>query len=230
MVLEVDNIYKKINDKSIINNISFNLEEGKVLGILGPNGNGKTTLLNLIFGFLKADSGKILINGKDVGVESKKLVSFLQDKTNFPLKMTIEEVTNFYKTFYNDFNKEKMEELLEVMKLDKKMKIKELSKGMEEKLFLSLTLSRESKLFLLDEPITGVDPVAREKIINSIINSISENSSMIITTHYIGELENIFDDIIFIGEGKIVEMGNAEDLRIKYNASIDEIYRKIFAE
>lgn len=230
MLLEVNNLYKKFNNKKVLEDISFTLQKGKVLGILGPNGKGKTTLLNSIYGFIKVDKGSIKIDGNNVGIETKKIVSYLQDKAYYPKKMTIQGAIDFYSSFFDDFKINKMDELLIEMNLKKEEYIRNLSKGMTEKLFLSLALSRNSKLFLLDEPISGVDPVAREKIINSIINNISEESSMIITTHYVGELENIFDEVIFIGEDGIVEMGDAEDLRIKYNSSIDGIYRKVFAE
>lgn len=230
MLLEVNNLCKKFHNKKVLEDISFTLQEGKVLGILGPNGKGKTTLLNSIYSFIKCDKGSIKIDGINVGIETKKIVSYLQDKATFPKKMTIQGAIDFYNDFFHDFNMEKMEKLLIEMNLNRQDNISDLSKGMTEKLFLSLALSRDSRLFLLDEPISGVDPVAREKIINSIINNISEESSMIITTHYVGELENIFDEVIFIGEDGIVEMGDAEDLRIKYSASIDGIYRKVFAE
>ena len=137
---------------------------------------------------------------------------------------------NLYNDFFNDFDREKMDYYLEFMNLDSESRIRDLSKGMMEKFNLSLTLSRKAKLYMLDEPISGVDPVSREKILDAILESLSENSSMIITTHYIGELERIFDEVIFLGDGKIIENGDAEELRIKYQGSIDEIYRKIFAE
>lgn len=229
-LLEVNNIYKKIEGKKILNGLSLNLESGKVLGILGPNGQGKTTLLNSIQGFLKVDSGEIKLDGIAIGCETKKYIAYLQDKNVLHKNMTIKNAIALYKDFFEQFDEEKMEYYIDFMKLDKNMKVKSLSKGMAEKLNLSLTLSRKAKLYMLDEPISGVDPVSREKILDAILDSLSEESSMIITTHYVGELERIFDDVAFLGEGKIMEVGNAEDLRIKYSSSIDEIYRKIFAE
>jgi ABC-2 type transport system ATP-binding protein len=229
-LLEVKEVVKSIENKSILKGLTFSLDKGKVLGVMGPNGSGKTTLLNSIFGFLRVNSGEIKIDGANVGVETKKIVSYLQDKCTFPKWMKVKDVINYYEKFFEDFNKEKMEDLLSKMKLQQNTKIKQLSKGMNEKLSLSLILSREAKLYLLDEPVSGVDPVAREKIIGFIIESLSENSSLIITTHYVGELERIFDDVLFIGDGKVVEQGEAESLRIKYGLSIDGIYRKIFRE
>lgn len=229
-LLEVQNVCKKIGFKNILNDMSFTLEKGKVLGVMGPNGNGKTTLLNIIGGLLKKTSGDIFINGKAISINTKNDVAFLQDKIPFKKYMLVKDAVNFYSDFFEDFDRKRMSELLIKMNLEENMKIRNMSKGMVEKLSLSLTMSRKAKLYLLDEPITGVDPVSREKILDLIIESISEESSMIITTHYVGELERVFDEVLFIGEGRVVESGNAEDLRIKYDKSIDEIYREIFAE
>lgn len=228
-LLEVKDVYKTLDYKKILKGISFNLEKGKVLGIMGPNGSGKTTLLNTIFGFFRAERGEILIDGLNPGVESKKIVSYLLDKSIFPSWMKISDGINYYKDFFPDFNIEKMNGLLKVMNLEEEMLIKSLSKGMNEKFALSLALSRKAKLYMLDEPISGVDPVTRDKILDAIIDSLDEESSLIITTHYIGELERIFDEALFIGDGKVVESGKAEELRIKHNCSIDELYRKLFS-
>jgi len=229
-LLEVNNLSKRIKGKEILRGLSFNLEKGKVLGIMGPNGQGKTTLLNVIQGFLKADKGEIKINGNIQSALTKNDISFLQDVNIFNKSMKIKDAINLYVDFFNDFDKEKMDYYLEFMNLDSSSKIRDLSKGMMEKFNLSLALSRRAKLYMLDEPISGVDPVSREKILDVILENLSEDSSMIITTHYIGELERIFDEVIFLGDGKIIEHGDAEELREKYKESIDQIYRKIFAE
>lgn len=229
-LLEVNNISKGIKGKEILKGISFNLGQGKVLGIMGPNGQGKTTLLNVIQGFLKADNGEIKINGNPQSALTKNDISFLQDVNIFNKSMRIKDAINLYVDFFDDFDKEKVNYYLDFMNLDSSSRIKDLSKGMMEKFNLSLALSRKAKLYMLDEPISGVDPVAREKILDAILENLSEDSSMIITTHYIGELERIFDEVIFLGDGKIIEYGDAEELREKYKGSIDEIYRKIFAE
>lgn len=229
-VLEVHNVYKRIKGKSILNGVTLSVEQGRVLGIMGPNGQGKTTLLNVIQGFLKADKGDIVIDGVAINTNSKESIAYLQDKNIFPKSMKIKEAITLYGNFFEDFNVEKMNYYLEFMNLDRNSKIKDLSKGMSEKFNLSLVLSRKVKLYLLDEPISGVDPVSREKILDTILENLSEESSMIITTHYIGELERIFDDVAFLGDGRIIEYDEAENLRAKYNASIDEVYRKIFSE
>lgn len=229
-ILEVNNLMKIFGRKTVLNDITLTLEPGKVLGILGPNGNGKTTLLNIITGLYKATAGEVKVDGILVGYESKKIVSYLQEKDYLYKWMRIEDAVSFYKDFFEDFDEVKANELLGFMKLDKKLKVRNLSKGMLEKLGLTLTLSRKSKLYILDEPISGVDAISRDKIVDAIINNLDEKASMIITTHYVGELEKLFDEVIFIGEGSIIEKGDAEDLREKYGASIDEIYRKVFAE
>lgn len=229
-ILEVNNIIKKFGRKTVLNDITLSLEPGKVLGILGPNGNGKTTLLNIIVGLYKPTFGDVKVDGILVGSESKKIVSYLQEKDFLYKWMKIEDVVSFYNDFFEDFDEDKATELFVFMKLDRKLKVRNLSKGMLEKLGLTLTLSRKSKLYILDEPISGVDAISRDKIVEAIINNLDENASMIITTHYAGELEKLFDEVIFIGEGSIIEKGDAEDLREKYCASIDEIYRNVFAE
>lgn len=229
-LLEVNNLSKRIKGKEILRGLSFNLEKGKVLGIMGPNGQGKTTLLNVIQGFLKADKGEIKVNGNPQSALTKNDISFLQDVNIFNKSMKIKDAINLYVDFFSDFDKEKMDYYLDFMNLDSSARIRDLSKGMMEKFNLSLALSRRAKLYMLDEPISGVDPVSREKILDAILENLSEDSSMIITTHYIGELERIFDEVIFLGDGKIIEYGDAEELREKYKGSIDEIYRKIFAE
>ena len=229
-VFMINNLFKNIGNKKIIKGLNLSLNKGKVLGILGPNGKGKTTLLNIISGMVKPTSGEVLIDGVKVSCETKKLVSFLQEKNTLSSWMTIKDAINFYKDFFEDFDEEKVKELLKFMNLDENLKIKTLSKGMLEKLNLSLTLSRKAKLYILDEPISGVDIVSREKIIAAIIDNIGKDSSMIITTHYVGELEGVFDEVAFLDDGKIVEVNDAEVLREKYGKSIEDIYKYIFAE
>lgn len=229
-LLEINNLTKNFSSKHVLNGLTLTLTKGKVLGILGPNGQGKTTLLNLISGLLKPSGGNIKINGILVGTETKKFVSYLQEKDFLPKWMKISDSIKFYKDFFSDFNEEKCLKLLKFMNLDINLKVKTLSKGMLEKLGLCLTLSRSASLYILDEPISGVDIISRDKIIDAIIHNIDSDASMIITTHYVGELERLFDEVIFLGDGSILEQGAAEDLRVKYEASIDQIYRKVFAE
>jgi ABC-2 type transport system ATP-binding protein len=229
-IVEIKNLTKKYSNKVALNNISLSIEEGKVVGILGPNGSGKTTLIKILTGLLRQTSGEVLIDGHKIGVYTKRVVSYLPDR-NFLYKwMKIKDALDFFKDFYSDFDEAKFEELLEFMKLDKNMKIDTLSKGMHEKLNLSLVLSRNAKLYVLDEPIGGVDPVARDQILNAIINNYNEKSSMIITTHLVRDMENILDEVVFLKEGNVILQGGAEDLREEKGKQIDDIYKEIFGE
>jgi len=229
-VLEANDLCKNYGKKMALTNLNLKLEKGKILGLLGPNGSGKTTLIKIITGLLRESSGQILVSGMKPGIESKKIVSYLPDKNYIYKWMKIKDAVQLFKDFYDDFDENKINELLKFMKLDKNMKVTSLSKGMTEKLNLSLVLSRQAELYVLDEPIAGVDPVAREKILDAIINNYTKNSSMIITTHLVKDIERIFDDVAFISYGRIIKEENAEELRIQNNKSIDEIYREIFAE
>ena len=229
-ILEITNLSKNFGAKHVLNDISFTVKKGKVLGILGPNGQGKTTLLNIISGLFKPTLGNVRIKGISVGRETKEFVSYLQEKDYLFKWMKVNDALKFYKDFFSDFDVNKALNLLKFMNIQTDAKLKSLSKGMLEKVALSLTLSRNCNLYILDEPISGVDIISRDKIINAIIDNLDNNASMIITTHYVGELEQLFDEVIFLGEGSIIENGDAEELRIKYGTSIDQIYRKVFAE
>ena len=227
-IVETKYLSKSYFNKKALDNLNLKIESGKVVGILGPNGSGKTTLIKILTGLLRQSSGEVQIDGHDIGVYTKSIVSYLPDR-NFLYKwMSIEDACEFYKDFYSDFNEERFEELLKFMKLEKNMKIEELSKGMHEKLNLSLVLSRNAKLYVLDEPIAGVDPVARDQILDAIINNYNEKSSMLITTHLVRDMENLFDEVIFLKEGNIVLEGNAEALREEKGKQIDDIYKEIF--
>lgn len=229
-IVEISNLTKKYASKTALDHLSLNIEAGKVVGILGPNGSGKTTLIKIITGLLRQTSGEVLIDGRKVGVDTKSIVSYLPDR-NFLYKwMRIEDAFHLYKDFYADFDENKFAELLDFMKLEKSMKIDSLSKGMHEKLNLSLVLARNAKLYILDEPIAGVDPVARDQILDAIINNFNEDSSMIITTHLVRDMENMLDDVVFIKDGTVVLTGNAEALREEKGKQIDEIYKEVFGE
>lgn len=227
-IIEIKNLTKIYFNKRALDNISLNIEEGKVVGILGPNGSGKTTLIKILTGLLRETKGEVLIDGHKVGVYTKSIVSYLPDRNFLYSWMTIKDAFEFFKDFYKDFDEEKFEELLDFMKLEKGMKITSLSKGMHEKLNLSLVLSRKAKLYILDEPIAGVDPVARDQILDAIISNYRENSSMLITTHLVRDIESVFDDVIFLKEGEVVLKGNAEALREERGKKIDDIYKEIF--
>lgn len=214
--------------KSALNGLNLEVEEGKITGLLGPNGSGKTTFLKIAAGILKQSSGEILINGNKPGVKTKSEVSYLPDKDYIFKWMRINDAIDFFKDMYDDFDKNKALELLKFMNLEEDSKVKTLSRGMCEKFYLTLVLSRKAKLYILDEPLGGVDPVTREKILDAILENYTENSSIVITTHLVSDIERLFDDVAFISEGKIILSGNAEELRAERKMSIDEIYREVF--
>ena len=227
-ILKTEDLCKSYFNKRALQGVNLTIPQGKIVGLLGPNGSGKTTFLKIAAGVLHPSSGQILIDGQKPGIYTKSIVSYLPDTEYFFKWMKIKDAVHYFKDFYADFDEVKASELLEFMKLDVNSSIKSLSKGMKEKLKLTLVLSRKAKLYILDEPLGGVDPTAREKILDAIINNFSENSSMIITTHLVNDIERIFDDVAFINDGEIVLQGNAEELRLSKNKSIDELYREVF--
>lgn len=227
-ILKSDGLCKSYLNKKALRGVDLEIVPGRIVGLLGPNGSGKTTFLKIAAGILHASSGKVLIDGQEPGVYTKSIVSYLPDNEYLLNWMKVKDALNYFKDFYSDFDKKKAEELLVFMDLDKNSTVKSLSKGMKEKLKLTLVLSRKAKLYILDEPLGGVDPTAREKILTAIVNNFSENSSMIITTHLVNDIERIFDDVAFISAGEIVLKGNAEELRMEREKSIDELYREVF--
>lgn len=227
--LEAQLVSKKYFKKQALNEIDICVEKGKIIGILGPNGSGKTTFLKLIAGLIRPSSGSIKICDSEIGYRTKELVSYLPDSEFLYPWMKIIDAKKAYAAFFHDFNENRFKELLEFMKLDESMSVKGLSKGMKEKLALALTLSRDAKLFILDEPLNGVDPVAREQILGAIIKGFSSESSMLITSHLINEIESILDEVYFLKEGKIELYGEAESLRSEKNMTLDELYREVFA-
>ncbi|NBI05899.1 ABC transporter ATP-binding protein [Senegalia massiliensis] len=227
-IVEMKNLTKKYMKKTALKDVNLNIEKGKIIGLLGPNGSGKTTMIKILMGILTQSTGEVSIAGKKPGTETKSMVSYLPDR-NFLYKwMKIKDSIDLFDDFYNDFDREKAKKLLEFMELEEDMKVTKLSKGMQEKLNLTLVLSRNAKLYILDEPIAGVDPVAREKILDAIINNYNEDSSMLITTHLVHDLERVFEEVAFLKNGEIVLNGNVESLRNERNMSVDELYREVF--
>lgn len=230
-ILEIKNLTKKYkNRKDALKNLSITVQTGKIVGLLGPNGSGKTTLIKSIVGLLRPDEGEIKIDGHLPGIHSKAVTAYLPDLDYLPKWMKVKDAVEFFQEFYDDFDIDKSERLLNFMKLNKNQKVSEYSKGMIEKLQLALVLARNAKLYILDEPIAGVDPVSREKILDSIVEFYNEDSSMIITTHLVTDIERVFDDVAFIKDGEIILYSEAEELRLKHNQSIDQLYREVFAE
>ena len=227
-LLEVKNLNKTFDNKEILKDINFSVSGGKIIGLLGKNGVGKTTLIKLINDLLTPTSGEILIKGKKIGVETKKIVSYLPERTYLNKQMKVCEVIDYFKDFYEDFDSSKAKKLLKDLDLDINLPLTKMSKGMQEKVGLVLVMSRSADLYILDEPLGGVDPATRDYILDTILSNFNENASVIISTHLISDIERILDEVIFIDKGKIVLQSDADKLRNKEKASIDEIFRRMF--
>lgn len=227
-ILEITHVSKTYGKKEALKDVSLKIEPGKVVGLLGPNGSGKSTLIKLINGLLQPTDGQILVAGQALGIETKKMISYLPERTYLNEWMKVKDLLGFFSDFYEDFDIEKARQMLATLKIDEDSKLKTLSKGTKEKVQLILVMSRKAKLYILDEPIGGVDPAARDYILNTIIKNYSEESSVIIATHLIQEVENICDDIIFLGYGEVRLQGNVDDIRQEKGQSIDALFRKVF--
>lgn len=227
-MIKFENVSKYYGRVHALNDINFELSGSRVVGVLGPNGSGKTTLLKLLQGYLKPTKGKITIFGKEIGPETKSRISYLPDKTFIPIDYKVSEAKALYEKFYSDFLPGKFDELISLMNIDQDKRIRDLSKGMSEKFHLSLILSRDADIYVIDEPIAGVDLVAREEILKAIFSNIDGDKLIIITTHLINELESLFDEVIYIANGRIVLQGDAEALRLEKNKSVSEIFKELF--
>ena len=229
-ILECKNLTKSYKrNKPVLNNLNLELPAGKIIGLLGPNGCGKSTLIKLISGLLQPDSGEILVDGIPVSDKTNALISYLPERTYFNSWMKVEELIMYFEEFYTDFNAEKAFKLLYDLKIDPSQKLKSLSKGTKEKVQLILVMSREAKLYLLDEPIAGVDPAARDYILSTIVSNYNPEASIIITTHLITDVEQVLDDFVFLSYGgQILNSGNAEQTRIESGKSLDMLFREVF--
>lgn len=219
---------KEFDGRQILDNVNLTIPKGRIIGLLGKNGMGKTTLIKLINDLLTPTSGEVLINGNKPNENSKRIISYLPERTYLDKSMKVSQVINMFEEFYDNFNKEKAIKLLKDLDLDINLKISKMSKGMQEKLQLILVMSRDAELYILDEPLGGVDPATRDYILDTILTNFSEGASVIISTHIISDIERILDDVIFIDKGKIVLTSSADELRQKEGASIDEIFRRSF--
>ena len=227
-LLECTNVNKSFGNTLVLKDINLKIPSGKIIGLLGKNGTGKTTLIKLINDLLTIDTGKILVNGKNIGIESKKIISYLPERTYLDKDMTVEKVLNYFTEFYENFDSKKARKLLKDLNLDTKSKLNKMSKGMQEKVQLVLVMSRKADLYILDEPLGGVDPATRDYILDTILTNFNDNASVIISTHLITDVERILDEVIFIDDGKIILHSDTDELRTKENASIDEIFRRMF--
>lgn len=228
VLLEIKNLNKSYENKKILNNINIKVESGKIVGLLGKNGVGKSTLIKIINGLLQKDSGEILLNGNKITPQDKEKIAYLPEKTYLNKNMRVIDYFNYMSEFYGTFNKEKAINLLEKLNLNINTKICKMSKGMQEKLQLILVMARDAELYILDEPLGGVDPATRDYILDTILSNFKEGSSVIISTHLISDIEKILDDVIFIDDGKIVLSKNADTLRQESGGSIDEEFRRMF--
>ena len=227
-VLEIKNVHKKYLSHSVLEGVGFSIPRGKIVGLLGPNGCGKTTILKLISGLLQLDEGEIRINGICPGQQTKSMISYLPERSYLNDWMKISDILNLFSDFYADFDRERAEQMLTDLKISKEEKLKTMSKGTKEKVQLILVMSRRASLYLLDEPIGGVDPATREYILHTILKNFDENSSILITTHLIQDVETIFDQVLFLNQGKIVIDGEVDEIREKYGKSVDGLFREVF--
>jgi len=227
-MIELKNVSKHYKQTEALKNVSISLKPGQIVGILGPNGSGKTTLIKILNGLLRDYSGEVLIENQGIGVHSKSLISYLPDQTYLANWMTGEKAIDLFKDMYSDFDESRMRDLLSKLKLDSKQSIKTMSKGMKERFQLALVMSRKAKIYILDEPIGGVDPAARELILNTILDNYATDSLVIISTHIISEIEQIFDTVVFLKEGEVVLCDDVDQIRSTHNKSIDELFKEIF--
>ena len=227
-IVEFEGVYKKFGDKEVFKDLNLNISKGKIVGLLGPNGSGKTTMIKMINGLTQCDKGKVKINGLKPSVKTKEIISYLPDRNHLNEDMRVKEVLKFFSDFYKDFDMKKAKDMIEKLNIDINEKIKSMSKGTKEKVALILAMSRNAKLYILDEPIGGVDPASRAYIIKTILKNYNEDSTLLISTHLINEIENICDEVIIISNGKIILKGEVDDIRENKGMSIDALFKEEF--
>ncbi len=228
IILEANHIAKRFASTLALNDFSVTLERGKIIGLLGPNGSGKTTMLKIINGLLVPDQGTVKIAGNAPGTESKRIISYLPDKNYLTNWMSVKQLINYYADFYTDFDREKAMDMLKRLGLSEDMKFKTMSKGTKEKVQLILVMSRNAELYCLDEPIGGVDPAARDYILHTILSNYSKNATVLISTHLIADIESVLDDVIFIQNGSLRLHASVDQIREEKNMSIDSLFREVY--
>ena len=228
VILEYKSINKNFGDKQVLKDINLKIESGKIVGLLGKNGSGKSTLFKLANDLLSITSGDILIDGKHISVDTKKIVSYLPERSYLDSSMKVSDAINLFETFYEDFDRAKAENLLLDLQLEKDMRLSKMSKGMKEKVQLVLVMSRRAKIYILDEPLGGVDPASRDYILKTIMQNFDKNATLFISTHMIADIESILDEIVLIDNGEIVLHEKADTIRKKEKTSIDEFFRRKF--
>ena len=227
-VLQCEQLTKSYGSTLALDHVDLTVEQGRIVGLLGPNGSGKTTLLKLANGLLQPSSGNITIGGNKPGVETKKIVSYLPERTYLSNWMNVVQLLDFFCDFYEDFDRDAAERMLTALEISPKQRIKQMSKGTREKVQLILVMSRKADLYLLDEPIGGVDPATRDYILQTILRNYNRNATIIISTHLIADVENVLDDVIFINKGKIVLQSSVSEIRAQHGCSVDNLFREVF--
>lgn len=227
-VLEFRNVTKNYHTHRVLDQLSFAIQPGKIVGLLGPNGCGKSTTIKLAAGLLQPTSGQVLVDGQQPGLYSKSVLSYLPERSYLNNWMRIRQLLDFFGDFYQDFDRQRAAEMLEELGIDQNVCLRTLSKGNKEKVQLVLVMSRRAKLYILDEPIGGVDPAARDYILRTILSSYAEDSSILITTHLIQDVEAIFDDVLFLSNGRILLGGPVDQVRDENQKSIDQLFREVF--
>ncbi len=227
-ILSCVNLTKRFGAVTALDNLSLTVDSGRIIGLLGPNGSGKTTLIKIINGLLQPTSGAVYIEGDKPGPVTKPKVSYLPDINYLNSWMTVEQIVAMFNDFYTDFRPELAYDMINRLGIDKKQRLKTLSKGNKEKVSLILVMSRNAKLYVLDEPIAGVDPATRDYIINTIINNYNPEASVLISTHLISDIESVLDEVIFIKNGSIVMHDTVDNIRSQHNMSVDDLFREVF--
>lgn len=227
-ILECRNLTKRYGNQIALDNIHFSLERGKIIGLLGPNGSGKTTLIKLLNGLLVPTEGHILVNGLKPGIEIKKIVSYLPERTYLNSWMRVTDMIEYFSDFYEDFDRSRAFDMLKRLNINPSDRLRTMSKGTKEKVQLILVMSRRASLYCLDEPIAGVDPAARDYILSTILNNYDENATILISTHLISDVENILDDVVFIQDGHIRLVDSVENIRFNQGKSVDTLFREVF--
>ena len=228
VILKCTNLSKTYDFDNALNNVNLSIETGKIIGLLGPNGSGKTTFIKLLNGLLKPTEGEIFIDGQNPGVETKKIVAYLPDKNYLDNSKTVKAILQLFADFYDDFDLERAQNMLKDLGIDITRRFKLLSKGMKEKVQLILVMCRRAKLYLLDEPIAGVDPAARDYILNTVIKNYNRNATVIISTHLIADVEKVLDEVIFISKGEILLYQDVKSIINEHNKTVDEYFREVF--
>lgn len=227
-IVQIKNVSKRFGNKEALKKVNLNIEKGKIIGLLGSNGSGKSTLIKIINDLLVPTTGNVLINGEKPGVNSKKVISYLPERSYLSFNMKVKELIAYFADFYEDFDEQKAHKLLADFEINENDRLKTMSKGTKEKVQLIMVMSRNAQLYILDEPIGGVDPAARDYILDTILANFNEDASILISTHLIADIERILDDVVFISKGEIVKNTSADELRNASGKSIDEIFREEF--